>query len=155
MDRSFYGAEESACDIANFLGEKARLVQLPKLCDRRGNLTFVQNGDGLIPFDLRRVYYLYDVPADEERGGHAHKDLEQLIIAANGSFNVVLNNGAQEKVIHLYKPYVGLYLPKFFWRELKSFSSGALCLVLASQIYEESDYIRSLDEFHRLVGAQK
>jgi hypothetical protein len=123
-----------------------RIIQLPKIADRRGNLTFVEGGRH-IPFDIKRVYYLYDVPGGAERGGHAHKELEQLIIAMSGSFDVVLNDGHKEERFHLNRSYVGLYVPRMVWRRLDNFSSGSVCMVLASNQYEESDYYRGYDEY--------
>ena len=128
-----------------------RLVDLPKVSDPRGNLTFVE-GHTHVPFDIARVYYLYDVPGGESRGGHAHKQLEQLVIAASGSFDIVLNDGAQERRVSLNRSYVGLYVPRMVWRELENFSSGSVCLVLASRPYEEDDYYRSFDDFAAAAG---
>jgi len=112
----------------------------------KGNITVVENRQA-IPFDIERVYYLYDVPGGEERGGHAHKDLSQLIVAASGSFDVVLDDGTTKKTITLNRPYQGLYVVPGIWRELVNFSSGSSCLVLASHKYDEADYIRDYDEF--------
>jgi len=123
-----------------------RLIDLPKIADPRGNLTFVEGGNH-IPFDIKRVYYLYDVPGGAERGGHAHKDLHQLIIAMSGSFDVVLDDGFEKKRFHLNRSYNGLYVCPMIWRELDNFSSGAVCMVLASNPYGESDYYRNYDEF--------
>lgn len=123
-----------------------KLINLPKISDPRGNLTFVE-GSNHIPFDIRRVYYLYDVPGGAERGGHAHKELHQLIIAMSGSFDVVLDDGNEKKRIHLNRSYNGLYVCPMIWRELDNFSSGSVCMVLASNIYEESDYYRDYDEY--------
>lgn len=123
-----------------------RIVELPKISDPRGNLTFVEQGEH-IPFNIERVYYLYDVPGGAERGGHAHKNLQQLIIAMSGSFDVVLNDGTQEKRFHLNRSYFGLYVPTMIWRELDNFSSGSVCMVLASNMYDESDYYRDYDEY--------
>ena len=131
--------------------EHAHLVDLPKIADPRGNLTFVE-GMNHVPFDIRRVYYLYDVPGGETRGGHAHRNLEQFIIAANGSFDVVLRDGYNQKKFFLNRSYYGLYVPRMVWRELENFSSGSVCLVLASQPYDESDYYRDYPEFLRAVG---
>ena len=103
-----------------------------------------------IPFEIKRVYYLYDVPGGAERGGHAHKDLQQLIIAMNGSFDVVLDDGYEKKRIHLNRSYNGLYIPKMLWRELDNFSSGSVCMVLASEFYTEDDYIRDHNEYVEL-----
>lgn len=114
--------------------------------DRRGNLTVVENQTTL-PFNVKRVYYLYDVPGGESRGAHAHKDLEQLIVAASGSFTVTLDDGNCKRTFFLNRPYQGLYVKPGMWRDLGDFSSGAVCMVLASDVYKADDYIRSYDEF--------
>lgn len=119
---------------------------LPKISDPRGNLTFIESGRH-IPFDIRRVYYLYDVPGGAERGGHAHKNLHQLIIAISGSFDIHLDDGVDIKKIHLNRSYQGLYICPMIWREIDNFSSGAVCMVLASDFYDESDYYRTYSEF--------
>ena len=123
-----------------------RIIDLPKIQDPRGNLTFIE-GNQHIPFDIRRVYYLYDVPGGAERGGHAHKGLSQLIIAMSGSFDVILDEGGEKKRFHLNRSYQGLYVCPMMWRELDNFSSGSVCMVLASNIYEESDYYRDYNEY--------
>lgn len=128
----------------------AGIIELPKIADRRGNLTFIE-GSKHIPFKIKRVYYLYDVPGGEKRGGHAHKKLEQFIIAANGSFDVILDNGLNKKRFHLNRSYYGLYIKNMTWRELENFSSGSVCLVLASDYYNEEDYIRDYKTFKKLV----
>jgi hypothetical protein len=125
---------------------KCRIIELPKVADPRGNLTFIE-GNSQIPFDIKRVYYLYDVPGGAERGGHAHKDLSQLIIAMSGSFDVILDDGENKKRIHLNRSYQGLFVCPMIWRELDNFSSGSVCLVLASNIYSEDDYFRNKQEF--------
>lgn len=114
--------------------------------DRKGNISVVQNGD-TVPFDVKRVYYLYDVPGGEERGAHAHRDLSQLIIAASGSFTVTLDDGKCKRSFFLNCPYQGLYVKPGLWRDLEDFSSGAVCMVLASEIYKKDDYIRDYEEF--------
>lgn len=126
--------------------ELCKLIRLPKISDPRGNLTFVEGGSH-IPFDIQRVYYLYDVPGGAERGGHAHKGLHQLIIAMSGSFDVVLDDGFNKKRVHLNRPYCGLYVCPMIWRELDNFSSGSVCMVLASSKYSEDDYYRNYAEF--------
>ena len=123
-----------------------KIIQLPKIADPRGNLTFIE-GDRHIPFTIRRVYYLYDVPGGAERGGHAHKALSQLIVAMSGSFDVVLDDGRQKQRYHLNRSYYGLYVCPMIWRELDNFSSGSVCMVLASNLYEASDYFRDYHEF--------
>jgi len=126
--------------------EKCKLIDLPKISEPRGNLTFIEGGRH-VPFDIKRVYYLYDVPGGAERGGHAHKDLHQLIVAMSGSFDIVLDDGRQKKRIHLNRSYYGLYVCPMIWREMDNFSSGAVCLVLASNYYAESDYYRNYNDF--------
>ena len=121
-------------------------LQLPKVHDPRGNLTFVEGGRQ-IPFDIRRVYYLYDVPGGSERGGHAHLALHQFVIAMSGSFDIVLDDGFDRKRYHLNRSYEGLYIPPMTWRELDNFSSGSVCMVLASEVYDEADYIRNYSDF--------
>ena len=123
-----------------------KVVLLPKIADPRGNLTFIE-GDRHVPFDIRRVYYLYDVPGGAERGGHAHKELHQLIIAMSGSFDVILDDGAERKRFHLNRSYSGLYVCPMIWRALDNFSSGSVCMVLASNRYAEDDYYRNYEEF--------
>lgn len=124
-----------------------QLISIPKIEDRRGNLSVIE-GD-TIPFDIKRVYYVYDIPSGVERGGHAHKNLQQFLVALSGSFDVILNNGKQKSTVTLNKPNVGLLIKSGIWRELKNFSSGAVCLVVASDVYIEEDYIRNLKEFKR------
>ena len=128
-----------------------RLVDLPKISDPRGNLTFVEGGQH-IPFDIRRVYYLYDVPGGAERGGHAHKALQQLIVAMSGSFDVVLNDGREKRRFHLNRSYTGLYICPMIWRELDNFSSGSVCMVLASNRYDEDDYYRDYGDYMKAQG---
>ena len=129
------------------------LVDLPKISDPRGNLTFVEGGQH-IPFDIQRVYYLYDVPGGAERGGHAHKGLQQLIVAMSGSFDVVLDDGRQKRRIHLNRSYTGLYVCPMIWRELDNFSSGSVCMVLASNRYDEDDYYRNYGEYIDAVNSK-
>ena len=133
--------------------ETCKIVSLPKISDPRGNLTFVEGGQH-IPFDIQRVYYLYDVPGGAERGGHAHKALHQLIIAMSGSFDVVLDDGHEKKRYHLNRSYSGLYICPMIWRELDNFSSGSVCMVIASNKYDESDYYREYSEFARVIGME-
>ena len=122
------------------------MVDLPKISDPRGNLTFFEESRH-IPFNIRRIYYLYDVPGGSERGGHAHKNLHQFMIAISGSFDVLLDDGTEKKRIRLDRPYNGLYICPMMWRELDNFSSGSVCLVVASEFFDESDYFRDYSEF--------
>ncbi len=124
----------------------AGIIDLPKITDHRGNLTFIE-GNRHVPFTIRRTYYLYDVPAGASRGGHAHKTTEEFIIAASGSFTVVLDDGQKRRKYFLNRPHYGLYVPTLVWRELENFSSGSICLVVASEEYDESDYYREYEEF--------
>ncbi len=128
-----------------------KLIDLPKISDPRGNLSFIEGGQH-IPFDIQRVYYLYDVPGGSDRGGHAHKHLHQFIVAMSGSFDVVLNDGAEIKRFHLNRSYYGLYVCPMMWRDLDNFSSGAVCMVLASSHYDEADYIRDYSNFISLTN---
>ncbi len=127
------------------------VISLPKITDPRGNLTFIE-GHNHVPFAIERVYYLYDVPGGADRGGHAHKQLQQLIIAISGSFDVVLDDGMERKKVQLNRSYNGLLIRSMIWREIENFSSGAVCLVLASRPYEEEDYYRDYEDFRRAVG---
>jgi len=127
-----------------------KLIDLPQIHNRQGNITPL-NGNTDWPFDIKRVYYLYDVPSGESRGGHAHKTLNQLIIAASGSFNVVINDGIKSVTVTLNSPSLGLHLVPGMWRELKDFSSGAICLVMASAHFDESDYIRDYDDYKKYI----
>lgn len=127
--------------------EECYIVELDRHhSDRKGNISVVENGV-TVPFNTKRVYYLYDVPGGESRGAHAHKELYQLIVAASGSFDVVLNDGKNKKIFTLNRPYQGLLVVPGMWRDLENFSSGSVCLVLASMVYSEVDYIRNYDEF--------
>lgn len=129
---------------------ECKLIDLPKIPDCRGNLTFIEGGRH-IPFDIKRVYYLYDVPGGETRGGHAHKQLQQLVVAMTGSFDVLLDDGYNKKRIHLNRSYQGIIISRMIWRELDNFSSGSVCMVLASEYYDEFDYYRDYEEFLREV----
>lgn len=128
---------------------KELLIKLPVIADPRGNLTFIEGpcGQEHVPFEIRRVYYLYDVPGGAERGGHAHKKLQQMIIAISGSFDVRLTDGIHSECYSLNRSYNGLIVPPLTWREINNFSSGAVCLVLASDIYDEADYFRNFETF--------
>ena len=129
---------------------ECKMVNLPKINEPRGNLTFIEGGRH-IPFEIKRVYYLYDVPGGAERGGHAHKHLHEFIVAMSGSFDVVLNDGAKKKRFHLNRSYSGIYICPMVWRELDNFSSGSVCMVLASNFYDEADYYRDYQEFVRAL----
>lgn len=133
---------------------KCKIIDLPKITDSRGNLTFVE-GNKHIPFEIKRVYYLYDVPGGEERGGHAHKRLQQFIVAVSGSFDIILDDGYGKKRFHLNRSYYGVYVPFMIWREMNNFSSGSVCLVLASEYYDEEDYIREYKEFLQILKMKK
>ncbi len=131
-----------------------KFIDLPKIADPRGNLT-VAEGLSKVPFDIKRVYWVYDVPAGESRGGHAHKHLKQLLIALSGSFHVMLDNGSERRSVLLNHPWQGLLIEPNTWRTLDDFSSGAVCLVLASEHYEEEDYIYDYDEFLKYLECLK
>jgi hypothetical protein len=124
------------------------IIDFPKIQDPRGSLTFIEGGNH-IPFAIRRVYYLYDIPGGAERGGHAHKALHQVIIAISGSFDVMLDDGKEKRRVHLNRSYNGLYVCPMIWRELDNFSSGSVCMVLASKCYDEDDYYRDYVKFMR------
>jgi dTDP-4-dehydrorhamnose 3,5-epimerase-like enzyme len=137
----------SQCYGADALGiDSCKLVELPVIQNPQGNLTFVEE-ERHVPFPLARVYYLYDVPGGAMRGGHAHRALEQLIIAITGSFDVIVDDGSARRTVTLNRSRIGLYMPPMIWRELVNFSSGAVCIVLASAYYDESDYFRDYEEF--------
>src|SRR5205085_6691729 len=122
------------------------IIQFPKIHNRAGNITPVQNNIE-VPFGISRIYYLYDVPGGESRGAHAHKELQQIVIAACGSFDVTIDDGVNKKTVQLNRSYFGLHIRPFIWRDLSNFSSGAICLVLASHSYDKNDYIRAYDDF--------
>ena len=126
--------------------EDCKQVSLPKIQNRSGNITALENKKS-IPFDIDRVYYLYDVPSTEERGGHAHYELKQYLVAATGSFDIVLEDGVNSRIVTLNRPDQALYIVPGIWREIRNFSGGATCLVLASHKYEEKDYIREFNDF--------
>ena len=133
---------------------KPTIITLPKICDPRGNLTFVENGHH-VPFDIARAYWVYDVPGGEERGGHSHHVAEELIIATGGSFNVNLFDGYETKTYTLNRPFEGLYVPPGYWRTLDNFASGSVCMVLTSTPYDEADYVRDYDDFMELVSRKQ
>ncbi len=125
------------------------MIAFPKVHNKKGNLAVIEND--IIPFDIKRVYYLYDVPSASKRGGHAHKNLQQVLIAVSGSFDVVLKDGKAKQTVTLNQPDKGLLIKNNIWRELENFSSGAVCLVVASAVYNEDDYIRNYSEFLKYV----
>jgi len=125
-----------------------RIIELPRIEERRGNLTFIESGRH-IPFEIKRTYYLYDVPGGASRAAHGHKGLHQFMIAMSGSFDITLDDGFNKKLFHLNRSYYGLYIPPMLWRDLDNFSSGAVCMVLASEFYDEADYFRDYDDFLR------
>lgn len=126
--------------------DDCKIIQLPKISEVKGNITPIYSSVH-IPFQIARVYYLYDIPGGEARGGHAHRELQQLIISAMGAFDVVVDDGSKKKRFSLNRAYYGLYMPNYIWRELDNFSSGSICLVLASLLYDENEYIRDYDDF--------
>jgi dTDP-4-dehydrorhamnose 3,5-epimerase-like enzyme len=130
--------------------EQVKIIQLPKVPDERGNLSFFEN-EKQIPFTIARTYWIYDVPGGEVRGGHAYKTLQEFIIALSGSFDVVLNDGKEERKFTLNRSYYGLYVPKMIWRQLENFSTNSLALIVADQPYSEAEYIREFDEFSNSV----
>jgi dTDP-4-dehydrorhamnose 3,5-epimerase-like enzyme len=130
--------------------QQCRLINLPRINDPRGNLTFIEN-DRHIPFEIKRVYYLYDVPGGSMRAGHAHKALHQFLIAMSGSFDVTVDDSQQKMKFHLNRSYYGLYIPPMIWREIDNFSSGSVCLALASDFFDEADYYRQYPEFKKAV----
>lgn len=131
--------------------EKAELIQLPKIFDPRGNLSIIEEYKN-IPFKIERVYWIYDVPGGERRGGHAYKENNEFIVALSGSFNVLLDDGKERKVFSLNRSYYGLYVPKGLWREINNFSTNSLALILSSIVYDEKDYIRNYNDFLKKKG---
>lgn len=131
---------------------ECKIMEMPKITDTRGNLTFIEGGRQ-VPFDIKRVYYLYDVPGGSDRGAHAHRSLHQFFIAMSGSFDVVLHDGLEEKRFHLNRSYFGLYVCPMMWRYLDNFSSGSVCMVLASEFYNEDDYIHDWASFEAQARA--
>ena len=134
--------------------EQCRIIELPKISDPRGNLTFVE-ANRHIPFDIKRVYYLYDVPGGSVRAGHGHKQLQQLFIAMSGSFDLLIDDGHEKKKYHMNRSYYGLYVCPMIWRDLDNFSSGSVCMVFASDYYDESDYYREYQDFIKAVNQKK
>ncbi len=133
---------------------QCKLIDLPKITDPRGNLSVIES-EVHVPFDIKRVYYLYDVPGGSSRAGHGHKELQQLIVAMSGSFDVIVDDGHERKKFHLNRSYYGLYIPKLMWREVENFSSGGVCLVLASTLYDRADYYHDYGDFVRVVDENK
>lgn len=133
---------------------KIEIINLPKITDPRGNLTVAEQMEN-VPFEIKRAYWVYDVPAGESRGGHAHKRLKQFVVALSGSFHVTLDNGYERETVLLNHPYQGLFIETNTWRTLDDFSSGAVCLVLASELYEEDDYIYDYEDFLKYVGCSR
>jgi dTDP-4-dehydrorhamnose 3,5-epimerase-like enzyme len=133
------------------MADKYLLINFPKIAEPRGNLSFIE-GNKHIPFSIKRVYYLYDVPSGATRGGHAHKTMYEMMIALSGSFDVVLDDGIQKKTFFLNRPHYGLLIPPGVWRELENFSSNSVALALASQIYNEEDYIRDYEVFKKMIA---
>ena len=134
--------------------EHCKLIELPRINDPRGNLTFIE-AERNVPFAVKRIYYLYDVPGGASRAGHGHRALQQLIIAMSGSFDVTLDDGTNTERFHLNRSYNGLYVPPMMWREIDNFSSGSVCMVLASDFYDESDYFRRHEDFLEAVRSGK
>jgi hypothetical protein len=126
--------------------DQCQIIELTKILSPSGNLTFIENLNH-IPFSIKRIYYMYDIPGGSYRGAHAHKNLQQLIIAMSGSFDIEIDDGNFKKRFHLNRPYFGLYVPPMMWRFLDNFSSGVVCMVLASDVFQESDYIRDYSQF--------
>ena len=133
---------------------KPHIIELPKVTDPRGNLSFIQNSDQ-IPFEIQRTYWIYDVPGGMYRDGHAFRTQHEFIVALSGSFDVVLHDGVEEKRIHLSRSYYGLYVPPMTWRSIDNFSTNSVAMVLSSTLYSEDDYIRDFDEFKNTVGNDK
>lgn len=133
---------------------KIEIINLPKITDPRGNLTVAEQMEN-VPFEIKRAYWVYDVPAGESRGGHAHKRLKQFVVALSGSFHVTLDNGYEREKVLLNHPYQGLLIETNTWRTLDDFSSGAVCLVLASELYDEDDYIYDYEDFLKYVGCSR
>ncbi len=133
--------------------DQCKIIKFGKFHHPNGNLTVVENGKQL-PFDIKRVYYLYDVPGGEERGGHSHKDLKQLVVAISGAFDVVIDDGVNQRTVTLNRPYKGLLIVPGIWRVINNFSSGAVCLVLASEHYDEADYVRDYQEFKQRTSTK-
>jgi dTDP-4-dehydrorhamnose 3,5-epimerase-like enzyme len=133
--------------------QQAKILELPKVLDNRGNLSFFQNNDQ-IPFEIKRVYWIYDVPGGEHRGGHAYKELQEVIVALSGSFDVVLNDGREEKKFTLNRSYYGLYIPKLIWRHLDNFSTNALAFIVTDSFYNKDQYIRDFSTYKQIINVR-
>lgn len=133
---------------------EARIIHLPKIVDKRGNLSFIEESNH-IPFKIERTFWIYDVPGGENRGGHAYRETEEFIVALSGSFDVVLHDGEKERVFQLNRSYYGLYVPKMMWREMRNFSTNSVALVLASTSYDAIDYIRDFEQYKALVQCEQ
>lgn len=129
--------------------DDCRLIGLPKITDPRGNLTFIESNNHL-PFEIKRVFYIYDVPTEEGRGAHAHRELHQFLICLSGSFDVAIDDSSRQSVIHLNRPWKGLHIPPMIWASEINFDPGSICLVLTSDLFREADYIRNYEEFKRM-----
>lgn len=134
--------------------DQCRVIEFPVISDPRGNLTFIESSSH-IPFDMQRVYYLYDVPGGASRAGHAHKELQQVIVAMSGSFDVTVDDGTDKRTFHLNRSYYGLYICPMVWREIDNFSSGSVCMALASLPYDEADYYRDYKDFLAAAGTDR
>ncbi len=134
--------------------DECRIIEFPRMIDPEGSLTFIENGRQ-IPFDLKRVFYIYDVPTAESRGAHAHKQLQQVIICLSGSFDVLIDDGEQRREVRLHRPWRGLYIPRMIWARIINFDPGSVCLVLASELYSEEDYYREYAEYLKARGADQ
>ncbi|AKK71684.1 WxcM-like domain-containing protein [Chryseobacterium sp. P1-3] len=132
---------------------EAKIINLPKIIDKRGNLSFFE-GDNQLPFKIARTYWLYDVPGGETRGGHAFKEQQEFIIALSGSFDVIIHNGISEQRFSLNRSYYGLYIPNMYWRKLENFSTNSLALIVSDRLFDDSDYIRDFVEFKNLVNGE-
>lgn len=136
------------------LTSEPKIINLPKIVDSRGNLSFFEN-ENQIPFEIARTYWIYDVPGGELRGSHAFREQQEFIIALSGSFDVVLHDGEKEQVFSLNRSYYGLYVPKMYWRKIENFSTNSLALIVSDKNYDENDYIRDFEEFKKLKNGKK
>jgi dTDP-4-dehydrorhamnose 3,5-epimerase-like enzyme len=131
--------------------DEVRIIELPRIIDERGNLSFLENNNQ-IPFEIARTYWIYDVPGGEKRGGHAYKSLQEVIIALSGSFDVVLHDGVSEKTFTLNRSYYGLYVPNMIWKHLENFSTNSLALIAADKPYDENEYLRDFEQFQKMIN---